>query len=99
MMNKKRRFTYGFFIFLLCLGIIYVISRSFAYEVITKTDQNVTNAEVKNVSDTADYAIFSVKKKDNNNPNDDVVGAKITIKINKTIAMLIPAKITATIIT
>ena len=77
--NKKRRYTYGFFIFLLCLGLIYVISRSFAYEVITRTDDNGTNAVVTNVEDTADYVIFSVTKK----PTSNLIGAKITVRTLK----------------
>ena len=79
MMNKKRRFTYGFFIFLLCLGIIYVISRSFAYEVVTKNNQNASNAQVSNVEDTADYVYFSIKKLNST----DTIGGKVTIRINK----------------
>ena len=90
MRNKKRRFTSNFFIFLLCLGLIYVISRSFAYEVITKNDQTVSNAEVKNVSDTADYATFSIKKK-----NSDVIGGKITIKTNKAYSTVNPTTLKA----
>ena len=91
MMNKKRRFTYSFFIFLLCLGLIYVISRSFAYEVVTKTNQNSSNAQVSNVEDTADYAYFSIKKLNNN----DVIGGKITIKINKTYSTVNPTTLKA----
>ena len=81
MMNKKRRLTYGFFIFLLCLGLVYIISRSFAYEVITKTDSNTTNpnAIVKNEGDTADYAYFSITKQNSN----DIIGGVIKIKVDK----------------
>ena len=77
--NKKRRYTYGFFIFLLCLGLIYVVSRSFAYEIITKNDQTVSNAEVKNVAETADNVVFSIRKIGNS----DVVGGVATINITK----------------
>ena len=75
MRNKKRRFT-SLFIFLLCLGLVYVVSKSFAYEVITKNDQSSSNAEVKNVSETSDYVTFSIRKFDNTT---DIIGGKITI--------------------
>ena len=80
MSNKNRRFAYGFFIFLLCLGLIYIVSRSFAYEVITKQDsQTNANAVVRNVSDTADYVVFSITKQNNT----DIIGGVIKIKVNK----------------
>ena len=90
MRNKKRRFTSNFFIFLLCLGLVYVISRSFAYEVITKNDQTVSNAEVKNVSETTDYTTFSIKKK-----NSDVIGAKIMIRTYKAYSTVNPTTLKA----
>ena len=91
MRNKNKRFTYGFFIFLLCLGLVYVVSRSFAYEVITKSDQTVSNAEVKNVSETAENVTFSIRKLNNT----DIIGGKITILITKKYSTVNPSTLKA----
>ena len=91
MRNKKRSFT-SLFIFLLCLGLVYVVSKSFAYEVITRTDQSSNNAEVKNVSETPDYVTFSIRKFDNTT---DIIGGKITIAINKKYSTINPSTLKA----